>query len=73
MDLKEILTFIIRVIMVLLVLSGGWILLHWGFDMVTMDDPPTLMESAQSFLDFWVEKYRMLPWGKREEIPRLIR
>lgn len=65
MDFKEILAYIWYGTITILVLSGVWILLTWGFDMVSMDNPPTLTETVQSFIDYWVEKFWAIP-GTRE-------
>ena len=61
MDFKEIFSRIFYGAIAVLALSGVWILLHWGFDMVTIDNPPTLMNAAQSFIDFWAEKIQKIP------------
>ncbi len=65
MDFKEFFMRIFYGLMLIALLSGIWILMHWGFDSVTMENPPTLGESAQSFLDFWVTKFWAIS-GTRE-------
>jgi len=57
MDFGDIFTYIRRGIMIILVVSGGWILLNWGYDFTTMDNPPTLIETAQNFIDYWSRSF----------------
>jgi len=53
MDFYKILKNIRNGIMVILVFSGGWILLNWLYDSTTLENPPALKETAQNFLDYW--------------------
>jgi len=48
MDFDEILFYIVYGVIIILVFSGGWILLDWGFNIAEMDNPPTLIETAQN-------------------------
>jgi len=57
MRFNEIFTFIRNSIMVILVLSSGWILLNWLYDVTTLENPPALKEAAQNFIDYWSKSF----------------
>jgi len=57
MGFKENLTFIKNSIMVILFLSGVWIILNWLYDITTLDNPPTLKEVALNFIDYWLKSF----------------
>ena len=57
MGFKDNLTFIRNVIMIILVLSSAWILLNWLYEITTLDNPPTLKEVAQDFIDYWLKSF----------------
>jgi len=57
MGFKENLTFIKNGIIIILILSGAWIILNWLYDITTLDNPPTLKETAQNFIDYWLKSF----------------
>jgi len=44
-------------IVAILVFSGGWIVLNWGYNITVLDNPPTLMETAQNYMDYWSKSF----------------
>jgi len=57
MNFDDFLAFIKYGIVLILVCSGGWIVLHWLYDVTTMENPLTLKETAQNFIDYWVKAF----------------
>ena len=57
MGFKESFTFMKNSIMVVLVLSGVWIILNWLYDSTTLENPPSLKVAAQNFTDYWLKAF----------------
>ena len=57
MSFRESLNFISNSILLILLLSGAWIILNWLYDITTLENPPTLKVAAQNFIDYWSKSF----------------